>query len=73
MKRQWSPEQRAVHAQRIHQWKPWQKSTGPKTIEGKAIVSRNGYRGGQRIHLREEARQIKAVLKGYAEFVELLS
>jgi hypothetical protein len=73
MKRQWTLEQRAAHGQRIHQWKPWQKSTGPITIEGKAIVARNGFKGGQRIQLREETRQFKAVLKDHVEFVELLS
>jgi hypothetical protein len=71
MKRQWTPEQRAVHAQKIHHWKPWQKSTGPKTIEGKSIVSRNSFKGSQRIQLREETRQFKAVLKDHAQFVEL--
>jgi hypothetical protein len=37
----WTPERRARQAAMIHTWKPWDKSTGPKTYEGKAIVSRN--------------------------------
>lgn len=37
----WTLEARAKQAQRIREWKPWQKSTGPVTEEGKAIASRN--------------------------------
>ena len=32
----WTPERRARQAERIRQTKPWEKSTGPRTIEGKA-------------------------------------
>ncbi len=44
--RQWTPEQRARQAQRIREYKPWIKSTGPKTIEGKKKSSRNAYKHG---------------------------
>jgi hypothetical protein len=37
----WTPERRARQASLIRTWKPWEKSTGPKTDEGKAIVSQN--------------------------------
>lgn len=37
----WTPEARAKQAQKIRQWQPWQKSTGPTTEEGKAIAARN--------------------------------
>jgi hypothetical protein len=37
----WTPEARAKQSQRIRQWSPWQKSTGPTSAEGKAIASRN--------------------------------
>jgi hypothetical protein len=30
----------------IKTWQPWEQSTGAKTEQGKAIVSRNAYRGG---------------------------
>ncbi|MDQ3562936.1 MAG: hypothetical protein M3436_01940 [Pseudomonadota bacterium] len=39
-------------------WKPWEKSTGPKSEEGKAKVSQNGFKGGHRPMLRELARAL---------------
>jgi hypothetical protein len=53
--RQWTPEQRARQAQRIRQYRPWLKSTGPKTVEGKRKCSRNAY--NPRLHTPE----IKAI------------
>src|SRR3954451_21000362 len=32
----WTPERRARQAEAIQQWKPWEKSTGPRTTRGKA-------------------------------------
>ena len=32
----WTPERRARQAELIRQWRPWEKSTGPKTEAGKA-------------------------------------
>lgn len=40
----WTDERRAKQAQRIHDWKPWEKSTGAKTPEGKAKSSKNAFR-----------------------------
>lgn len=48
----WTPERRAKQAALIRQWKPWEKSTGPKSAEGKAISSRNAWQGGTRPALR---------------------
>ena len=49
---QWTPERRAKQAQAIRAWKPWQKATGPRTIEGKATASRNAHKGAIRPMLR---------------------
>jgi hypothetical protein len=47
-KKGWS-EQRARQArERIYQTKPWGKSTGPRTPEGKAICRHNSFRHGRR-------------------------
>ena len=46
--RKWTPEQRALQAQKIQQWKPWQLSTGPKSEQGKAASSRNALLHGLR-------------------------
>ncbi len=44
----WTSERRARQSEAIRRWRPWERSTGPKTAEGKAKVSRNGYKGGWR-------------------------
>ena len=45
-------EHRRLRAELIQRWKPWEQSTGPRTGEGKATSSRNGYKGGERAALR---------------------
>ncbi|MCP9761072.1 hypothetical protein EGI20_17645 [Aquitalea sp. S1-19] len=42
----WTPERRAKQAELIRQWRPWEKSTGPKTETGKTISCRNATRHG---------------------------
>lgn len=37
----WTPERRARQAEIIAKTKPWEKSTGPRTPEGKSISSHN--------------------------------
>jgi len=37
----WTPERRARQSELIRQWRPWEKSTGPKTEAGKAVASKN--------------------------------
>ena len=49
-------EHRRLRAELIQRWKPWEQSTGPRTAEGKATASRNGYRGGERKGLRALAK-----------------
>lgn len=53
--RSWTQEQRERQREAIRSWKPWEQSTGPKSPEGKARVSRNGWKGGTRQMLRELA------------------
>ena len=55
----WTPERRARQAELIRQWRPWEKSTGPKTPEGKARVARNAYKGGTWLLLRELGRALR--------------
>ena len=60
----WTAERRQQQAQQIKQWQPWQHSTGARTIAGKAITSRNAYKGGERQQLKaisqllRDARQV---------------
>ena len=40
---------------------PWKRSTGPKTAAGKAVSSRNAYKGGVRPALRMLARVFRGL------------
>ena len=44
--RKWLKSERDKQSQAIQRWKPWELSTGPKTTEGKKIVSKNAWKGG---------------------------
>ena len=44
----WTKERRRKQAERCRANKPWQQSTGPKTIIGKTITSQNATKHGLR-------------------------
>lgn len=69
----WTPERRARQAELIRTWRPWEKSTGPKTDEGKAIVSRNHLKS-RRHRVRElmPAIRLAAVLGDVGAVLELV-
>ena len=52
----WTPERRARQAEAIQSWRPWGRSSGPRTAAGKAVVSRNAFKGG----IRPETRRLLA-------------
>ena len=54
-----TPEHRALRAELIRQWRPWEKSTGPKTEAGKARSAMRGFKGGWRDQLRELSRLLR--------------
>ena len=54
----WTLERRQRQAELIRNWRPWAKSTGPRTPEGKARVSRNAWKGGHRAELRELSKMV---------------
>jgi len=54
----WTKERKAKQSIAITGWSPWKQSTGPRSAEGKARVSRNAYRGA----LRAQWRQLSKVL-----------
>ena len=55
----WTDERRQRQRERIQRWKPWERSTGPKTRKGKAEVSKNAYKGGVRPMLRLLAKLLR--------------
>jgi hypothetical protein len=63
----WTAKRRARQAQAIWRWRPWEHSTGPRTPEGKARVSRNAYRGGKRQEHRAFVRALNAMLGTQAQ------
>lgn len=48
----WTEERKQRQRERIQTWRPWEKSTGPNTPEGKEAVRKNAYRGGLWLKLR---------------------
>lgn len=73
MPRRWTQEQRAEQAAKIRRWKPWERSTGPTTKDGKAAASQNavkhGMRGAAWIEKRRQLadllRDARAMLKSF--------
>lgn len=68
----WTPERRARQAARIREWNPWEKSTGPRSAEGKARVARNAYRNGLRQDMRHLMREVKRVTRQHAVVMKLI-
>lgn len=56
--RKWTLAQRQQQARAIQDWQPWERATGPRTPEGKRVVSGNAYCGEVRAHLRDLSRTI---------------
>ncbi|PXA87709.1 hypothetical protein DMC47_31400 [Nostoc sp. 3335mG] len=62
----WSPERRARQSEAIRRWKPWERSTGPQTVDGKARASRNADKGGKRSALRAELAHLRELMRELA-------
>jgi len=48
----WTPERKLKQQEAIHRWKPWNKSTGPRTANGRANSSQNAVKTGQSSEIR---------------------
>lgn len=60
----WSDERRARQREAIQRWRPWEKSTGPRTEAGKAASSANSYRHGARCReVREAGKHVRDWLR----------
>lgn len=65
----WTPERRQRQSELIRTWKPWAKSTGPRSAEGRERVSHNAWTGGHRAQLRELAKLVNAEIRQARELV----
>ena len=61
----WTPERRALAAEVVRRVKPWLKSTGPRTEEGKAACFKNlpAWTDERRVKMAEITRQVQPWLK----------
>ncbi|MGB4058279.1 MAG: hypothetical protein WBK77_09375 [Alphaproteobacteria bacterium] len=65
--RKWTQEERARQADLIRQNKPWEKSTGPRTAEGKAQSSKNSLKHG---FYNSFWNQFRATLRDHQHYLE---
>lgn len=68
--RSWTPKQRRQQAEAIKKWRPWEQSTGPTSIEGKVKTSRNAYKGGEWLKLRNMIKTINAAVREHKDFLQ---
>ena len=68
----WTLKRRAKQAELIRQWKPWEKSTGPMSVEGKERVATNAWRGGHRAELRELTKMVNAEIRNTRQLIVAL-
>lgn len=66
----WTEEKRQAMRDRINQTKPWLKSTGAKTPEGKAMSSQNAFKGGLHARIKSLNIEMKAMLKEQKEALQ---
>ena len=66
MLRHWTTEERVRQSQLIQCWQPWNKSTGARTPEGKAISSRNAHKGG----VRSICREMNTLFRNYKDMMK---
>jgi hypothetical protein len=64
--RHWTVEERLKQSQLIQSWQPWNKSTGARTPEGKAVSSRNAHKGG----IRSICREMNTLFRDYKDMLK---
>ena len=59
----WTEERRRRQSLAIRRWQPWERSTGPRTADGKTRSSRNAYRGGTRPQFRALVKALNEAMR----------
>jgi len=67
--RHWTPEERLKQSKAIRSWKPWEKSTGAKSLQGKAISSKNATKNGDSAYVRELIKQMNKILREQKDLI----
>jgi hypothetical protein len=68
--RNWTPEQRQRQRELIQRWKPWEKSTGAKTPDGKKRSAKNSYKTGKSLEIRQFTKFLNQLLKEQKSLLE---
>lgn len=50
----WSPARQAAQRAAVYRWRPWEKSTGPRSKVGKDRVAKNAWKHGHRSRAARE-------------------
>lgn len=61
--RTWTLAQRQKQREAIMRWKPWQKSSGPKSAKGKVAASGNAWTGGEWRKLRQAIKELNQAMR----------
>ena len=65
----WTAEQRQRQRELIQLWKPWTKSSGAKTPEGKKRSAQNAFKTGKSVQVRELIKNINKLLQTQKDLI----
>jgi hypothetical protein len=68
--RNWTAEERQRQRELIQNWKPWEKSTGAKTLKGKAKSSRNATKDGKSLEVRKLIKYLNGLMREQKKLIE---
>ncbi len=65
----WTADRSQRQRELIQTWRPWENSTGARTAEGKATVSKNATKTGKSLEIRELFKNLNRLLKDQKELL----